>query len=212
MTDEEMEEDTDTFKRNVKSTVKPRDKVWHTTKLENTKVHASLWVQPPFSPEVDTPMYCINSLEKPNNVYPRIDINFVAQDEPSFLLIKVGWLQKRGKTVKKLRQRYFQLTSNKALHYWEDDTCKVLKGYLILFFFYFLFWQKYKKCNKQKKGTIDLSQMEQCVQDQSDPKWIHINTGGRKWQILCKDMTEAGDWTETINELLILCFFFFFLL
>ncbi|ETO19697.1 hypothetical protein RFI_17529 [Reticulomyxa filosa] len=159
------------------SGVPPRDLIWSTKEIP-TKVHASLWTQPPFTNEVQSPMFASATLTKPSLVYPKLNLNCMKVCTPECITVKVGWMNKAGAHVgSAVKNRYFILTSDKMLHYYENDECR------------------------QKKGEIDLRNMEKVALSSTRTDTLHIFTPQRKWDITCASQNEAIKWKETIFKL-----------
>jgi len=163
----------------VKSLIQPHTLIWNTRKL-NVSPNLQLWTQPPFSSEVATPLYVFSCKEvdsKPENVYPRLNLHFVLQDDPDNITVFAEWMTKKGKGVgSKSHKRFFILTSEKKLYYYETEECRNLKG------------------------VVDLTQMEGDSRTQyKNTEKFELQTPGRKWEFTCDSSQVSGDWVNKIN-------------
>ena len=164
--------------RKTKSLVQPHTMIWNTKKLNGCQVHCQLWTQPPFSNEVESPFFVCNKLEKPPNVYPRLNFHYVLQDDPDIITVYEGWMIKKGKgRTSQAKRRFFLLTSEQQLHYYETDECRILKG------------------------TVDLRTMSSdCTVLQSNSLKFVIPTQGRNWEFTCTSSQSSIAWCTSINR------------
>ena len=166
--------------RKVKSLVQPHTMIWNTKKLSGCQVHCQLWTQPPFSNEVESPFFVCNKLEKPSNVYPRLNFQYVLQDDPDIVTVYEGWMTKKGKGMgAQSKKRFFLLTSQQQLHYFETDECRILKG------------------------TVDLDpkrMKDYCTVLQSNSLKFVIPTKDRNWEFTCTSSRESIAWCNAINN------------
>ncbi len=156
--------------------------IWSTKKIKQCAINASLWTQPPFSAEVESPLFVFAKpkVGRPENVYARLDTAHIMQDEPLHVTVQVGWMQKKGAHNRAAKKRFFILTSGLDLFYYENDECRVLKG------------------------QIDLKTMEKVVVSSKNASWIYVHTPGRKWVLQCGSNQMATQWKDLIQQLRIL--------
>ncbi|ETO26447.1 hypothetical protein RFI_10684 [Reticulomyxa filosa] len=161
----------------IRGGVLPRDFVWD-TKTISSKPLASLWSQPPLTNELQSPMFVASHLEKPVCVYPQLNLTCVKVCPPHVVTLKVGHMSKAGAHVgSSTQKRFFILTSDKVLHYYENNECR------------------------QKKGEIDLQNMQKVSISSGRPELFHIFTPQRRWDITCHRADEAVQWKQLISEL-----------
>ena len=76
-------------------------------------------------------MFAFNKLDKPAGVYPRLNPNYVVQDEPDFVTVKSGWMEKKGQFGGGRKKRFFVLTTEMKLDYLKKMNVELKKARLI---------------------------------------------------------------------------------
>eukprot|EP01084_Bolivina_argentea_P033177 61402_1 len=163
----------DKYSKNTKSLIQPHSMIWNTKALNHTNVHCQLWRQPPFSSEVESPFFVCNKLDKPSNVYPRLNIRYVMQDDPDNIMVHAEHVTKKSKVVGSAKKRFAILTSDRKLQYFETDECRILKGTLM----------------------TDKAKVQQ-----SNTEKFDIPTQQRKWVFTCKSSHDSMQWVNQINK------------
>lgn len=75
------------------------------------------------------------------------------------------------------KRRFFLLTSQKQLHYFESDECRVLKG------------------------TVDLKTMkDRCTAMQKNSEKFEIPCAARKWTFTCATSSESIEWCNRVRD------------
>ena len=159
----------DVYSKRPKSLIQPHTMIWNTNKLSGCNVHAQLWTQPPFSNEVDSPFFVCSKLERPDNVYTRLNMTAApCRTTPTSSPCSMGAQSKR---------RFFIFTSERQLHCFETDECRVLKG------------------------TVGLATMkERCHALQAHSEKFEIPCVARKWLFTCSTSQESIALCNAINR------------
>ena len=130
---------------------KVRNRLWCSDRCTATLVaQAGIYEQATVTRDIMSPMVCKRGLDAPTpqELAPTMDIEQIIEASPYWVVVKSGFLRKKGVgMVAQSHKRFFVLTNEKKLYYFGDLDCK---------------------------GIVDLNKMRKC-ESESDKKF-YIDT------------------------------------